>query len=234
MSRNGVPIRPDSWHRHPPAYRLSHSVDNSPSKLDVATRLRVLHDRIADCRCCESAVVDYVKPTSMDRGDAGRIVIVGQGPGSAEAAKQRAFAGPAGTRLDDWLVSAGADRNAPRRGIYLTSVTKCIGTGQASLNHMIGECVGHLRAQIEILEPRVVISLGAVAYDALSPVDTPFSRALCQLYNTADHLLLPSTGAHFALLVWPHPSPRNRWLNEDRNRKRLNQSFDLLRKYLHG
>jgi len=92
--------------------------------------LEVLHEQISLCRVCESQVDNFQKPSKLDRGEAGQIIIVGQGPGSAELKGTRAFAGQAGRRLDSWLLECGASPEDPRGGIYFTSVIKCVGSDQ--------------------------------------------------------------------------------------------------------
>src|SRR6185437_7319048 len=92
--------------------------------------LNALHDEIIGCRVCEAKVIGFKKPPPLNRGDVGRVMVVGQGPGSAELRGTRAFAGQSGRTLDSWLVACGAPRNEPRSGIYFTSVIKCVGREQ--------------------------------------------------------------------------------------------------------
>jgi uracil-DNA glycosylase family 4 len=202
--------------------------DNRDQK-SLPLNLQLLHERIRTCRKCEGKVSGYKKPNSMNRGDAGKIIIIGQGPGKSEIVAQVAFSGPAGTRLNSWLVDSGATPEAPRKGIYLTSITKCQGD---SLPVMTKECQPFLYEQIGLLAPELIITLGKPAYEAVSMVDTTYDHALCKLYNSADYVLLTPMGAHFFHLVWPHPSGLNRWQNASANQLLLRESFAILQPFI--
>src|SRR4051812_29427256 len=81
--------------------------EDAPGKLDI------IHASINACRMCEPLVTNFEKPVSMNRGEPGRIVIVGQEPGKGEITSQRAFSGMSGRRLDQWLIASGCDAAAP-------------------------------------------------------------------------------------------------------------------------
>ncbi len=195
-------------------------------------RLRILHEEIDRCRVCELDVNPLRKPQDLDRGDPGRVVIVGEGPGAAELAESQAFAGPSGERLEEWLVACGAAPEEPRRDIYFTSVAKCVKGSEADLRVMMRNCRHFLDSQLSILQPRLIITLGQHAYRHLLVSDDTFSDALCRIFHSQDHFLVPLLGFHHHLLVWPHPSPSNRWHNEPANREHLGRSFDLARPFL--
>ncbi len=193
-----------------------------------------LHAEIDMCRICEPFVPDYQKPIALDRGEPGTVMIVGQGPGKAEARASRAFAGNAGTRLDNWLVASGADRTAPRAGIYLTSILKCVSRDAGKIPLMARRCDHFLIRQMTILRPALVITLGRSAYERLRFSESSYEDNLCNLQSSRKVLLLAEFGFHFDLLPWPHPSGRNRWLNLDENRMRLEATFPLVRPYIRG
>jgi len=57
------------------------------SEADAQERLEVMlriHAEVSACRVCEQHVEGFQKPAALDRGVAGQIMIVGQGPGQAE------------------------------------------------------------------------------------------------------------------------------------------------------
>lgn len=200
-----------------------------------ANELLKLHLEIDNCRICETGLVtDLQKPLGLDRGEPGRVMIVGQSPGSAELARRRAFAGPAGKRLTDWLIASGADPSSPRAGIYLTSLLKCVCPTPSKLPPMLANCRRFLVQQLRLIRPELVISLGADAYAELSFSGKDYSMALCRAENSRDYFLAeaPPHGFHFTLLPWPHPSGRNRYLNEAEVKTRLAESFAVVRAVL--
>lgn len=215
--------------RRDPSF-LNYLTDDANS----ATRsLDALHEEISKCRVCETIAADFKKPPYLNRGELGRIMIVGQGPGRAELKGTRAFAGQSGRTLDAWLVKCGASRTAPRTGIYFTSVIKCIGANR-DFEFMAAKCIGFLHRQILTARPELVITLGRRSFEALKVSSANYEAALCKLVNTTQTLLVTPFDFHYSLLHWPHPSGRNRWLNLAENKKRLEQSFLYVNRFLGG
>ena len=190
-----------------------------------------LHSAIDECYVCEALVGGFCKPKRLDRGSAGRVMIVGQGPGKAEVRNGRAFAGQSGKKLDEWLVRCGASNGQPRLGIYLTAVIKCVGNDR-QYGVMTSNCIGFLHKQISVIRPELIITLGHRSFEALTFAGLSYEEALCRPFQTAEHLLVTPYGFDFAVLHWPHPSGLNRWLNQRTNRDRLESSFEFVRPFL--
>jgi len=193
--------------------------------------IEAVHDEISQCRICESEVRGFGKPARLDRGEPGRLAVIGQGPGRAELKGTRAFAGQSGRTLDSWLVACGADARKPRAGVYFTSVIKCVGS-EGKFPLMAKNCAPFLQRQILQVRPALIITLGRRAYEALRVVDDAYEDALCNPLETANFVLVTPFGFHYTLLHWPHPSGLNRWLNLPANRERLERSFDCVRQFL--
>jgi len=90
---------------------------------------------------------------------------------------------------------------------------------------MTPNCRPFLQKQITLIRPKLIITLGQLAFDELNFTDLMFSDALCLPLASREHVLLSPFGYHFTLLPWPHPSGLNRWLNKPQNRQRLEKSF---------
>lgn len=159
-------------------------------------------------------------------------MIIGQGPGNAELAGVRAFAGQSGHTLEGWLVSCGASSESPRDGIYFTSVIKCVCPRDKYFAHMAGNCRQFLRKQIMELAPELVITLGKKAYQELQVGEGTYETALCVPHHTSQFVLITPFGLHFNMLHWPHPSGLNRWHNDSANAIRLKASFDFVRQFI--
>jgi uracil-DNA glycosylase family 4 len=195
------------------------------------TDLSVLHNTIDDCRKCEQWIPGLCKPVRMLRGEIGDVMVIGQGPGRKERAMGYAFAGQAGRRLDEWL--RRCRRSGPaRKGIYLTSVVKCVSRSAKELEIMTSNCRPFLQKQINLIRPKLIITLGQLAFDELNFSALTFSDALCIPLLSRQHVLLSPFGYDYTLLPWPHPSGLNRWLNKPANRERLQQSFPIVGTFL--
>jgi DNA polymerase len=109
-----------------------------------------------------------------------KVMLVGEQPGNREDREGHPFVGPAGGVLDRALEAAGIDRGST----YVTNVVKHFKwapRGKVRLHKKpnskeIGACRPWLEAEIELVEPRVVVALGATAAQALLGSEFRVSR----------------------------------------------------------
>ncbi|MBY3038429.1 UdgX family uracil-DNA binding protein [Rhizobium leguminosarum] len=129
------------------------------------------------------------------------IVLVGEQPGDQEDLTGRPFVGPAGRLLDRCLEEAGLDR----RRCYVTNAVKHFkftprGKRRLHAKPNAGEirrCAWWLGAEINILQPKLVVTLGASAlYALLGPK--------VKLTPERGHILHPENRP--PVLVTIHPS----------------------------
>lgn len=223
--------------RYPPPPPRTTSVPSTPEQIGSedsgvsSNSLEELHSTIDECRKCESGISNLCKPVRMLRGTPGSVMIVGQGPGRKERAIGFAFAGQSGRRLDEWLRQC-RKQGAARDGVYFTSVVKCVAKSSQQLNIMVGNCRPFLTQQVSLIRPRLIITLGRIAFETLNFTAISFSQALCSPLETRNHVLFSQFGYHFTLLPWPHPSGLNRWLNVEKNREALQRSFEAVAPFL--
>jgi uracil-DNA glycosylase family 4 len=197
--------------------------------------LTEIHAAIDGCTACASFAVGFKKPLPLVRGDKSKLVLVGQDPGSTELTSGKAFSGQSGSRLDEWLVKCGFDKEAPRSHAYLTATLKCPAPHPKHRRRMLTRCRHFLDAQLAAICPTLVITLGAVAYAEMAVNEMPFSAAICTFFDsTAERLLVGRRPFPYRLLPWPHPSGRNRWLNDSSNCALLESTFDQVRLTLEG
>jgi DNA polymerase len=196
--------------------------------------LAELHNQIDKCVVCSGFVQPLRKPVSgLDRGNGRDIFIIGQAPGKTEVTSQRAFSGLSGMRLDEWLVQCGRPKTNPRTGVYLTSVLKCPLNTQSDFRGMARRCHHFLESQLELVKPRLVVTLGKESFEYLRVVDGKYDDLIGQLFFPSDDLLLPFHPFK-AMVHWPHPSGLNRWHNTPGNSDRLKKSFVDVKNFLAG
>ncbi|MBD5160685.1 MAG: uracil-DNA glycosylase [Oscillibacter sp.] len=88
------------------------------------------------------------------------IMLVGEGPGANEDEQGIPFVGRAGQFLDDMLAIIGLDRTK----VYIANIVKCRPPGNRDpLNVEQDACIGYLRRQIALIQPKIIISLGRIA-----------------------------------------------------------------------
>jgi len=85
------------------------------------------------------------------------IMFIGEAPGRQEDIEGRPFVGPAGKLLTSLLESIGLRREL----VYITNVVKCRPPGNRDPKPIeISSCSPYLNAEIEIIRPRLIVTLG--------------------------------------------------------------------------
>jgi len=85
------------------------------------------------------------------------VLFIGEAPGFNEDQQGRPFVGAAGGFLDELLRSVGLSRET----VYIANVVKCRPPGNRDpLPNEIQTCKSWLEKQIEIIQPRVIVTLG--------------------------------------------------------------------------
>ena len=109
------------------------------------------------------------------------LMFVGEAPGFHEDKQGVPFVGAAGKLLDQLLAGIGLSR----ADVYVANVLKCRPPGNRDpLPEEIEACEGHLWRQIELIQPRVVATLGNFATKLLSGRPTGITRVHGQEQET--------------------------------------------------
>jgi DNA polymerase len=156
--------------------------------------LRTLRAAAGACRGCEL----WRRGTQTVFGEGARsadVMLVGEQPGDQEDRAGRPFVGPAGRLLDRALEEAGIDREAA----YVTNVVKHFKWQERGKRRIhakpswgeIAACRPWLDAELAVVEPRVLVCLGATAAQALIGRDFRVSRNRGELVESrlADSVL---------------------------------------------
>jgi DNA polymerase len=96
-------------------------------------------------------------------------LIIGEAPGEEEDAQGEPFVGQAGKLLDAMLMSIDLARG---KNVYIANVLKSRPPGNRHPEpDEIAACRPYLLAQIELIQPRVILALGLVAAHSLLDTD---------------------------------------------------------------
>ncbi|HJV90997.1 MAG TPA: uracil-DNA glycosylase [Holophagaceae bacterium] len=86
------------------------------------------------------------------------LMFVGEGPGRDEDLQGRPFVGKAGELLDKMIGAIGLQRDQ----VYIANVVKCRPPdNRTPAAEEAAACLGYLRRQIELIQPKVIVTLGA-------------------------------------------------------------------------
>ncbi len=123
-----------------------------------------LKSRVAACTACDlhrtrTRTVFGVGDENAD------WLLVGEAPGADEDAQGEPFVGQAGKLLDNMLQSIGLKRG---ENVYIANVLKCRPPGNRNpLPEEVAKCEPYLRRQVELIRPKLIVSLGKFAAQTL-------------------------------------------------------------------
>ena len=146
----------------------------------AATELHAYRDAVADCTRCPLA--GGRTQVVFGSGDpAADLMLVGEAPGFHEDKQGVPFVGAAGKLLDQLLAGIGLARS----DVYVCNTLKCRPPGNRDpLPEEIEACEAHLWKQVELIQPRVVATLGNFATKLLSGRPTGITRVHGQEQET--------------------------------------------------
>jgi DNA polymerase len=136
----------------------------------------------------------------IDRGNpSAPILIVSERPGINEDRIGKPFVGRAGELLDKMLKAIDLD---PERHVLITNVVRCIPeTDRSPMKDEVDACFPFLEKQIELVGPRVIMLLGAVAVKWVDP-----SRTDIRMENEAGKFFTLSRFPGIQLMVMYNPA----------------------------
>jgi uracil-DNA glycosylase family 4 len=166
-----------------------------PSLLDTgsapdvqASPLESLREDIARCTKCDlhgnrkNVVFGEGNPSSS-------LMFIGEGPGAEEDLQGRPFVGRAGMLLTKIIVAM----HLKRTDVYITNVVKCRppGNRDPELDEIM-ECLPYLEKQIEIIQPKVICTLGRVATQTITGSRSGISEMRGRDYDYRGRSVIPT------------------------------------------
>jgi DNA polymerase len=118
-----------------------------------------------------------------------RVVFVGEAPGEEEDRQGRPFVGRAGKLLDQMIERIGLDR----KDVFICNVLKCRPPNNRDPEAQeVDACKGYLVAQLALIKPKLICTLGKHAYNTLMGVDARITKVRGFLTSYKGVKLLPT------------------------------------------
>ena len=118
--------------------------------------LEEIKRQVLGCKQC-SLYLTRTNPVFGEGDIESKIMFIGEAPGFNEDKQGVPFCGAAGKILDELLASVGIKRS----DVYITNILKCRPPENRDPNpEEISLCTPYLERQIEIINPKVICSLG--------------------------------------------------------------------------
>jgi uracil-DNA glycosylase len=158
----------------------------------------------AGCTLCPAMCGRSAVLSARNGSPEARVMFIGEAPGRKGADRTRVpFSGDqSGTNFDRYLDSI----KLTRERIFITSAALCNPRSESGANRRptqkeIKNCSSFLRRTIEVVNPRVIVTLGSVALEALKRIqyhELNLKESAAQIQSWNDRVLVPIY----------HPSPQ--------------------------
>ena len=142
---------------------MQEQTEINESAQDVINELAAIADEVRQCHKCNlgslrtNAVPGEGSPNA-------RIFFIGEGPGADEDAQGKPFVGRAGKFLDKIIAAMRLKRSE----VYIGNILKCRPPGNRDPRaDEIVHCLPYLQRQIELINPEVIVAMGAPAAKTL-------------------------------------------------------------------
>ena len=140
--------------------------DEKESTMTIAEKQKELDKIFEEVRvCCRCGLVSTRNKVVPGEGNPNaRIMFIGEAPGADEDAQGRPFVGRAGQLLDNIIKACGLKRS----DVFIANILKCRPPENRDPRaEEIISCLPFLQRQIEIIEPEIMVALGAHAAKTL-------------------------------------------------------------------
>ena len=158
----------------------------------------------AGCTLCPAMCGRSAVLSELNGSPDARIMFIGEAPGRKGADRTRVpFSGDqSGANFDRFLGSI----NVTRKEIFITSAALCNPRSESGANRKpsqkeLANCSSFLRRTIDVVNPRVIVTLGSVALEALKRIqyhEFNLKTAAAQIHSWNNRVLVPIY----------HPSPQ--------------------------
>lgn len=175
---------------------MGNTAETAAPLVPEGASLAALAEAAAGCQAC-----DLYRGTTQTVFGAGtesaEVMLVGEQPGDAEDRQGHPFVGPAGRELDRALEATGIDRDR----VYVTNAVKHFKFAQRGKRRIhrkpdaeqLTACRPWLDAELAVVDPRVVVALGATAAKSLLGSSFRVTRQRGQLVEWPDGRLVTAT-----------------------------------------
>ena len=160
----------------PVSVEMQQPVSASADKLSI---LQAVRNDIGDCTRCRLHAGRKNIVFGVGDPDA-QIMFVGEGPGADEDLQGEPFVGRAGQLLNNMIAAMGLKRE----DVYIANIVKCRPPGNRTPERdECDTCSPFLLRQVQAIQPRMIIALGAVAAKTLLAMNDTMANLRGRVYD---------------------------------------------------
>jgi DNA polymerase len=181
-------------------------------------RLIYIESEIAGCRGCRLAETRTRTVPGEGSPDA-EVMFIGEGPGKQEDLQGRPFVGRAGELLTR-IIEKGM--GVPRESVFIANLVKCRPTVDLAFQkdrppdpEEVSACSSFLFRQVDIIEPKVIVTLGSPATKYILDTSTGITRMRGEWGEFRGIPVMPTFHPSYVLRNGGERSPLKREVWED-------------------
>jgi DNA polymerase len=151
--------------------------------------MKALKEIISNCKLCQLHKTRN-KIVFGDGNETSNLMFVGEAPGATEDYTGKPFVGQAGILLSQLIKET---LNMDRKDYYIANIVKCrppknrVPTPEEAFS-----CLPYLKKQIQLVDPKIIVTLGSTAYFYLTGDKTPISRVRGEIFKLNGIFLIPT------------------------------------------
>ncbi|MEN8147599.1 MAG: uracil-DNA glycosylase [Campylobacterota bacterium] len=155
-----------------------------------------LQEIVSQCHLCDLSKSRQQSMSGLGNLNAD-LMIIDAYVSISEDASNSYYAGKSGESLVKMIENVLGRK---KEDVYITHAVKCkpLGTNTPSKSEF-NSCKPYLYKQIEMIRPKVIMTLGEEAYHLISGDDTPFEQIRGQKINFGDYVIIPIFHPQFLL-----------------------------------
>ena len=185
--------------------RLAPSEVTRPAADNAAEMKRAEADAKACTKCAELSSCRHSVVFGVGNVQA-ELMFIGEAPGADEDAQGEPFVGRAGQLLTKIIEAMGYTRDK----VYITNIIKCRPPqNRTPLPDEVTNCLPYVLQQIELIQPKVIVALGATALRALLDVQLGITKMRGHWYTFREIPIMPTF--HPAYLLRNPAAKREVW-----------------------
>jgi len=150
--------------------------------------IEALRNKILNCRKCDICKTRNHVIFGEGNLHAG-ILLIGEAPGRDEDIQGRPFVGLSGQLLDKILAACGFTRD---KHVFISNIVKCRPPGnRLPSDKEASVCMPWLTEQIELINPQILVLLGATALKYMAGPNYRITRDHGKLINIRNRIAIP-------------------------------------------
>jgi uracil-DNA glycosylase len=154
---------------------------------DKREKLKEFYFQIKECLECKlgKTRTNFVFGSGNSNAE---IVFIGEAPGKNEDLQGKPFVGQAGKILDELLLSIGFNRS----NVFIANVLKCRPPDNRDPKlEEINICSKYLLKQIEIIDPKIICTMGKYSTQLILNTDAPITNLRGKVFRIENRVVLP-------------------------------------------